>query len=244
MNKPQEFKAKVAEHILINEKFRYIDMELIKPYRIEFKAGQYVSIDIGGGERRSYSVASKPSEYHEVEICVDVSPGGKGSDFLKGLKPGDEVSFMGPLGQFVLKPFDAAQGKQDQKAEKKLLMVATGSGIAPLRSIIREQLEEKGEKRFIKLFWGLRFVEDMFWEEDFRRMHKYFKNFEFRFVLSKPPQFWPLNSGHVTQDIEDEVLGSDWGVYLCGSQAMVKEVSELVISKGVPKDQVHFEKFF
>jgi NAD(P)H-flavin reductase len=239
MSQAQTYKAKVAEHILINEKFQYIDMELLKPHRIEFKAGQYVSIDIGGSERRSYSIASKPSEYHEVEICVDVSPGGKGSDFLKNLKPGDEVDLMGPLGQFVLKPFDEAQGK-----EKKLLMVATGSGIAPLRSIIREQLEEKKEEREIKLFWGLRFVEDMFWEEDFRRMHKYFNNFEFRFVLSKPPNFWPLNSGHVTQEVETLELGSDWGVYLCGSQAMVKEVSELVISKGVPKDQVHFEKFF
>lgn len=236
MNKPQEFKAKVAEHILINEKFQYIDMELLKPYRIEFQAGQFVSIDIGGGERRSYSIASKPSEYHEVEICVDVSPGGKGSDFLKNLKPGDEVNFMGPLGQFVLDP--------DQDKEKNLLMVATGSGITPLRSMIREQLEEKEEKRLIKLFWGLRFVDDMFWEEDFRRMHKYFNNFEFKFILSKPPQFWPLNSGHVTQEIESLELGSSWGVYLCGSQAMVKEVSELVISKGVPKDQVHFEKFF
>lgn len=236
MNKAQKFKAKVAEHILINEKFQYIDMELLEPHRIEFEAGQYVSIDIGGGERRSYSIASKPSEYHEVEICVDVSPGGKGSDFLKSLKPGDEVEFLGPMGQFSL--------SDDKEKEKKLLMVATGSGIAPLRSIIRERFEEKEEKREIRLLWGLRHVQDMFWEEDFRRMHQYFNNFEFELVLSKPPDLWPMCSGHVTECVKDMKLGGDWGVYLCGNKHMVEEVSQLVYDMGVPKDQVHFERFY
>ena len=48
MNKVQQYKAKVSEHILINEKFQYLHMELMEPYRIKFEAGQYVSIDVGG----------------------------------------------------------------------------------------------------------------------------------------------------------------------------------------------------
>ncbi len=236
MNKPQQYKAKVSEHILINEKFQYLHMELLEPYRIEFEAGQYISIDVGGGERRSYSVASAPAMDHAVEICVDVSPGGKGATFLKTRKPGDEVSFMGPLGQFVI---------EKSEKEKKLLLIATGSGIAPLRSMVLDMLEFKKEKREMVLHWGLRHVEDMFWEEDFRRFHKYYDNFDFHLTLSKPPDLWPMCSGHVTECVKNEdSLDSSWGAYLCGNKEMIEEVSQLVTEMGIPKDQVHFEKFF
>jgi len=237
MNKAQQFKGKVSEHILMNEKFQYLHIELMEPHRIEFKAGQFVSIDVGG-ERRSYSIASVPAMDHAIEICVDISPGGKGSTYLKNLKPGDVVSFLGPLGEFVIK-------EENKEKEKKLLLIATGSGIASIRSMVLDLLEEKNDKRFIKLHWGLRFVEDMFWEDDFRRLHKHYDNFNFHLTLSKPPEKWPLCSGHVTECVEVEIkLGVDWGVYLCGNKAMIDEVSELVQKKGVVKEQIYFEKFF
>ena len=235
MQKAQEFKTKVSEHILINEKFQYVHLELMEPYRMEFLAGQYISIAIGEGERRSYSIASSPSMKHAVEICVDVTPGGKGSKYIEGLKPGDEVSFLAPLGQFVL---------GDKEKEKKLLFVATGSGIAPLRSMILDLLVEKQDKREMWLYWGMRFVKDMFWEEDFRQRHEFFRNFNYELVLSKPPEGWPVISGHVCGEIEGLGLGSDWGVYLCGNPEMTKEVNQLALDKGVIKEQIHFEKFF
>lgn len=236
MNQAQQFKGKVAEHRLINDKFQYIDIELIKPYRLEFQAGQYISFNLGDEERRSYSIASMPQKNNAVEICVDVSPGGKGSTFLKNLKPGDEVDFMGPLGQF---------GIDKSEKEKKLLLVATGSGIAPLRSMILDLLKEKQDKREIKLHWGLRYIEDMFWEEDFRRLQKYYLNFDFHLTISKPPKLWPLCRGYVTECIKNEdQLGPEWGVYLCGNKQMIEEATKLVIDMGVLKEQVHFEKFF
>jgi len=237
MQEAQQFKGKVSEHVLINEKFQYLHIELLEPHRIEFKAGQYISLDVGG-ERRSYSIASAPQMNHAVEICVDVTPEGKGSTYLKNLRPGNEVSFMGPLGQFVV-----SEGSEAE--EKKLLMVATGSGIAPIRSIILDLLEEKEDKRLIELHWGLRHVEDMFWEEDFRRLHKYYDNFHFHLTLSRPPKHWPLCDGYVTDCIKNEVeLGSEWGVYLCGNKYMIEDGSKLVQEMGVSKEQVHFEKFF
>ncbi len=235
--KAQQFKSKVSEHILMNEKFQYLHLELLEPHRIEFEAGQYVSIDVGGGERRSYSVASAPSMKHAVEICVDVTPGGKGSTYLKNLKPGDEVSFMGPLGRFVL--------SQDKDKEKKLLFVATGSGIAPLRSMVLDLLVTDKDKREIWLYWGLRYVEDMFWEEDFRMKHQFHQNFNYQLMLSKPPdERWPLLSGYVTEEIKELEIGSDWGVYLCGNERMMEEVKKITKEAKVGKDQVHFEKFF
>jgi len=245
MNKPQKYKGKVGEHILINDKFRFLHIELMEPYLIDFQAGQYVSIDVGEGERRAYSIASEPAMNHAIELCVDVSPGGKGSVYVENLKPGDEVNFLGPLGRFVVdssqgNPFDYAQGK-----EKKLMFVGTGSGIAPLRSMILDLLRGKKDKREIWLHWGLRFVTDMFWEEDFRRLDKFYDNFNFHLELSKPPELWPLGDGYVIDEIKNKFeLGSDWGVYLCGNPQMIKDMIVLMEKKGVPKTQVHFEKYY
>lgn len=236
MNKPQQYKAKVSEHILINDKFQYLDIELMEPHRLEFIAGQYVSVDIGEGERRSYSIASSPEKNHGFELCIDVSPAGKGSSYLRNLRPGDEMNILGPLGVFKI---------EEAEKEKKLLFVATGSGITPLRSMLLDLLETKQDKREIHLHWGLRNVEDMFWEEDFRRFNEYFANFTFHLTLSKPPEHWPLCAGYVTECIQNELqLDDSWGVYLCGNKYMIEEARVLVEQMGVPKEQIHFEKFF
>lgn len=231
MNQPQPFRAKVAEHYALNQKYHFLHLELIEPHLLEFQAGQYISLDIGGGERRAYSIASKPLNNHEVDICVDIMPGGKGTTFIKNLQPGDEIKFIGPLGRL-------AMGN-----ESKLLFVATGCGIAPIKSMVFELLEDKKDQREIWLFWGLRFVEDMFWEEDWRQINKSYPNFHYRLILSKPPEHWPLAAGHVNEEIEALSLDESWGVYLCGNKEMVEEVKELVVKKGVPENQIHFEKF-
>ena len=235
--KPQQFRAKVAEQIIINEKFRFVHLELIEPDRLEFLAGQYISIDMGEGYRRSYSIVSSPSEGHAVELCVDITPGHKGSQFFQKLKPGDEVKFIAPLGRLVMT-------EADKQREKQLLFVATGSGIAPLRSMILDLLEDKGDKRLIRLFWGLRFVKDMFWEEEFRLKHESFPNFHYKLMLSKPPVKWPLLAGYSTHEIKALELDDTWGVYLCGNPEMITEVKALAEKKGVPENQIHFEKFF
>lgn len=242
MDKPQQYKGKVSEHILINERFQYLYIELVEPHQLEFQAGQYISIDVGGGERRCYSMASAPSKKHAVELCVDITPGGKGSEYLKNLKPGDEVRFLAPLGIFVMES-RLRQGYVEPR-EKKLLFVATGTGIAPLRSMILDLLRDKQDARPMWLYWGLRFVEDMFWEEEFRQMHEFFENFNFHLTLSKPPNHWPLCNGYVTDCLKDELkLNAGWGVYLCGSKEMVVDGNKLIVEMGVPKEQVHFEKF-
>lgn len=98
-----------------------------------FLAGQYISLKVDDrGQRRSYSIASFPSQA-EIELLIDVSPMGIGSRYVLGLQPGDEVEALGPLGRFGI------NGKRGKK-----LFVATGCGIVPLRSMILEQLGTPG----------------------------------------------------------------------------------------------------
>lgn len=237
MDKPQKFTAKVAEHIELNQKFHSLRLELVEPHRLEFTAGQYISVAIGlpaqagGGERRAYSITSTPATKHAVDLLVDVEPAGKGATFMRNLKPGDAVEFLAPLGRFVA------------AAEPKLLFVATGSGIAPFKSMIFDLLEEKKDQREIWLLWGLRKVEEMFWEEEWRQINEYYANFHYRLMISRPPGMWPLVSGHVDKELSDVKLDSSWGVYLCGNQEMIAEVEQMVQNRGVLAAKIHKEKY-
>lgn len=234
--------AKVREHELLAGKFQYVDFELIEPYRINFQAGQYLMMHIPDvDQRKSYSIASTPAQDHSVEILVDISPGGEGSLFLASLAPGDEVEFMGPAGQFVLIDPETKLGHE----EEKLLFVATGSGISAVRSMILYLLQTRNDRRQIYLHWGLRYVEDLFWEEDFRELTEFFSNFHFDLVLSKPTAQWPFCSGYVTDCVANHYPDlTGFGVYLCGNGKMIVDMQRLAQEKGLSKEHIHNEKFY
>ncbi|MBU0974115.1 hypothetical protein KKD03_00230 [Patescibacteria group bacterium] len=234
--KPQRFTAKLAEKEVFNEKFSKYIFELEQPHRMEFEAGQYVSITVDeAGDRRSYSVCSNPDTHHSFELLVDHSPDGKGTTFFKNLKFGNEVDAMGPLGKFVLVP---------DKGEDELVFVATGSGIAPFMSMILNLLQDVNEKRPITLYWGLRYVENMFWENEFQDLVDEYKNFKFHPVLSKALEEWPLCKGRVTDCLAIHDVPVKGCYYLCGSTKMIEDVSELLLGRGVKAENVHFEKFY
>lgn len=240
--KSVRYKAKVREHELLAGKFQYVDFELLTPPRIEFQAGQYLMLKVPGmDQRKSYSIASAPAQNHSVEILVDVSPRGEGSLFLASLKPGDEVEFMAPAGQFMVTDSKSEEGKLEQK----LLFVATGSGISSTRSMIFDLLQTKKDKREIHLHWGVRYSKDLFWEEDFREMAEFFPNFHFDVVLSRPPKSWPFCSGYVTHCVAEHHKDfSNIGAYLCGNGKMIIDMKEILEKQGVSSERIHTEKFF
>lgn len=233
---PQNFTAKLAEKIEYNPKFTHYFFELENPPRIEFNAGQYVSIAISDqGERRSYSICSSPGHKHSFELLIDNSPDGLGVKFLNNLQFGDTISFLAPMGQLVL------DGNQ---SETSLVFVATGSGIAPFRSMVLDLLHEKHDGREITLLWGLRHIENMIWENDFQGMAESFPNFKFHPTLSRAPQEWPLCRGRVTDCLQVHQFSDQAGYYLCGGTAMIEDVNRLLLEKGISEQQIHFEKFF
>ena len=234
----EKFKGKVSNTVVLNNKFIVVHVELLEPNRLEFAAGQYLLLDVEGTEqKKSYSICSAPSLNHAVELLVDVTPGGHGSKHVQALEPGHEVSFMAPVGVFTL-------GAEDL-GEEKLVFVATGSGVSPLRSMILDLLIDKKDKRPISLFWGLRGADDMIWEEDFQQLADEYENFEFELILSQPPEGWKLSRGYVTDllGVYDHG-GGKTGYYVCGNTGMIEDAKALLAKEGVPDAHVHNEKFY
>lgn len=236
MIKPQQFSAKLEETLVHNEKFTQFSFELLEPHKMEFYAGQYVSVKVAeNGTRRSYSLCSSPDIKHGFELLIDISPAGIGSTYFRNLKFGDSIDFLGPLGMFTM--------AQDAP-EEEIVFVATGSGIAPFRSMILDQLQVRADTRPMTLYWGLRHETDLFWEMEFQELSETHPNFTFHPVISRPGQEWTLSRGRVTDVLKAVNHSQTTGYYLCGNTAMVHDVSDLLQSKGVAQEYIHHEKFY
>ena len=236
--KPQKFVAAISDKYFEseNERFLYIKFELINPDRISYVAGQYVSLKINDqGVRRSYSIASTPDDNHGFHLLAEILEGGVGSKFLNDARIGQEVEVLAPLGQFTVK----------QSWLEKLLFVATGSGIVPIYAMINDLLINKHEKRQMRLHWGMKSEEDLFWVDNLERLAEAYPNFVFDIVLSKPSENWDLCSGHVQDCLSrDFAKGMEgWEAYVCGKPETVTDIAQKLQQLGMLSENIYHEKF-
>ena len=232
---PKQLTARLEDKIVHNEKFVQYMFELTAPHRMQFEAGQYVSIKVTDqGVRRSYSISSAPTIDHGFELLLDVAPKGVGCTYLESLKFGDEILLLGPLGMFTL--VDAQ--------ETELFFIATGSGIAPMHSMLIELLQTRHDTRPLTLYWGLRHESDLFWQDVFMELSQSFPNFKHTIILSKPSEDWPLSKGRVTDLLTVLEKPAGAGYYLCGNGAMVKDAIVILQTAGVAEQHIHHELFY
>jgi len=235
--KPQEMSIMLEDKQEFNPRYVEYTFELKNPPTFTFLAGQYVSLQVSpDGTRRAYSIASPPSYNHGFKLLVDLSPGGVGTNFLKNLPFGQEVKALGPLGHFVI---------DESGKEEALVFIGTGSGIAPLKSMIEDILVDKQDKRPMRLYWGMRHETELFWLEDFEDLNEQYLHFEFYPIISQPKEDWPLSTGHVTDLVLAHHFMPKTGFYLCGNQHMIEDVSQVLKEKKQVSDSfIHFEKYY
>ena len=233
----ETYAARCGENKLITPRVYEARLELVDPPRFLYKAGQFITVPVLEQALRSYSICSPPDDPTSLVVAVDVQPGGPGSRFFAQLKPGDDVKFQGPYGAFVVR----------DDASPHLLFIGTGTGIAPLRSMILD-LEAKGQgRRRMTLFFGVRFADDLMYHDEFLALaQKYPDTFTYYPTLSRPEgSDWPGHTGRVTKVVPMLLKdASDTTAYLCGSKEMLKEVTEILVGLGMDKKQTKREQFW
>lgn len=218
----------IAEHIRV--------LTVTSDQGTSFLAGQYYSFKIDDKTNRSYSVASNPNK-KELEFLVKIVEGGKGSDFVKNLKTDDKFQAIGPLGFFTL------ENSGVLKDENPLVFVATGTGIAPIRSMILHLLKDLKSSRQIKLFFGLRYDNQAYYFDEFENLEKDNSNFHFVPIISRPSSEWKGFVGHCQDYIKKEPVNEQAKVFICGSNVSVQSISTDLIECGYKKENIFFEKF-
>jgi NAD(P)H-flavin reductase len=207
---------------------RRIHLRLRAPQTITFKPGQFISFEIlhprtGRLVTRPYSIASSPSRPEVITLLFNRVPDGPGSTYLFGLKEGEETRFKGPAGHFYLRE-DTGRG---------LLFVATGTGIAPIRSMILANAERPGP-RAATLYWGLRSQRDLYLQEELTEWGERTPGFTAIISLSRPDPSWSGETGRVLRLIEERVQSvKNLAVYLCGNSAMIADVTAQIRKKGL-----------
>ena len=228
MTSIQRFKAKVISIRQLTHDVRQVDLQLIEPPEIRFKAGQFVSFDVpdartGRTVTRPYSIASPPSSTQTISLLLNLVPQGPGSTYLFGLREGDQTTFAGPAGNFYLR----------DDPSRDVLFVATGTGIAPFRSMLLANAE-RPQPAPTSLYWGLRSQRDLYYEDELSHLSRERPDHSHIITLSRPEPGWTGASGRVTTLIERQVQEvKRLAVYLCGNSGMITEVTRIIQAKGL-----------
>ncbi len=219
-----------------------IPTELRKDF--SFMQGQYLTLmaKINGEEvRRSYSLCSSPLDA-VLEVAIKQVPDGKFSTFAnQELKEGDFLDVMPPDGKFYV--------PVNENKASTYVAFAAGSGITPICSIIKTHLEQEPASKF-KLFYVNKTASSIMLKEQLEALKNlHMQRLEIYYFLTREHRNIPLLNGR----LDEEKLGTIFkGIcpvdsvdhfFMCGPEAMINTIREVLQKQAVPKEKTHFELF-
>ena len=206
------------------------------------RAGQHVDVrltaDDGYQTQRSYSIASPPEEA-QVALAVERIEDGEVSPYLTGeLRAGDLLELRGPVGGYFT--WDAARDGGP------LFLVAGGSGVAPLMSMLRHRAIARSRVP-ARLLYSSRTVEDIFYRDELQRMAAGDADLEVIHTLTREqPAGWTGRTGRIERGLLASVA---WRPqerplnYICGPTSLVEAVASLLQAQGHASERIKTERF-
>ena len=234
----QTLHARLARSTPLSEYTRHLEFEVEGAGHFGFVPGQWLSLTHtkpdAEGITRAYSIASPPAG-NRFAFCLNRVQDGFMSNYLCDLEPGATISGQGPFGSFILRP-----------PLRDTLFIATGTGIAPFRSMLHWLLADPARhqnKQFCLLF-GSRTEKDIYYHEEFVRLSSEHKNFDYQPTLSRGASDWKGLRGHVQEHVPGIIAGrTDMHAYICGLDKMVSANRDLLKQMGWDRKSILYEKY-
>jgi CDP-4-dehydro-6-deoxyglucose reductase len=200
----------------------------------DFQPGQYLDIMLSGGRRRSFSIASPPHDSRLLELHIRLVPGGELTEKLFAHDARSTLlSIEGPLGQFVYRPAVVAP----------MLLVGGGTGLAPLKSILRHVLENDLD-RDLMLYWGVRGERDLYADRELDALSRRCPRFIYRPVLSEPGGSWQGRRGWVHEAVLHDRQPLDAAdIYASGPPEMIAALRHSFPLHGADPARLFFDSF-
>jgi len=214
-----------------------VELRLPAVEEFNFRPGQYLDVMLGGGRRRSFSIASAPSDGRGLMLHVRrASSTGFTGRLFDEMEIGTLLRIEGPLGQFWLR----------SESPRPPIMIGGGTGYAPLRAMLR-QLIADGDRRAVTLYWGARSVADLYEHDSLASLARERPGFCYRPVLSDPAPGdtgWTGRIGLVHQAVlADHADLAGFDVYASGPPAMIEAIRADFAAHGLPREQLFFDSF-
>lgn len=207
----------------------------------DFTAGQFVTMDLPINEKRlkrwrSYSIANAPDGSRVLEFCIVRLDGGAATTYLfEEVAVGSSIRFKGPSGAFVL----------PKTLDKELVLICTGTGVAPFRSMLFDLQNKKVAHPPIHLIFGTRRQENILYRKELEQLAQENPNFTYSIALSREED-WEGYRGYVHQVYMKHYreVKPDVHFYLCGWSNMIDDaVAKLMVEMGYEKGQIHYELY-
>ncbi|MBE0450565.1 MAG: 2Fe-2S iron-sulfur cluster binding domain-containing protein [Clostridia bacterium] len=237
----QQFEYHVEFLKDVTPAIKHLRLSLPEDEEIDFKAGQYIQLLApkykGNDEEvyRAYSIASSPLDPKAVELYIGYVKDGVATTYVHNyLKEGQKITVVGPYGDFYY-----------QDGDREMVMVAIGTGMAPIMSILKYMHSKKIDRK-VTFYFGARTREDLFEMETLEALKKDMPNLKVITCLSKPTEScnWDGEQGRVTDMLKKFLENAeDKEAYLCGSPVMIDSVTPVLIEKGMPAERIYFDKF-
>lgn len=214
-----------------------IELKLPANERLQFLAGQYINILLKEGKRRAFSLANAPHDDACLQLHIRHAPGGLFTDHVFGvMKERDILRFNGPQGSFFLR----------EDSAKPIILVAGGTGFAPIKAIIEHAIAEQCE-RPMTLYWGGHRRRDLYLLELAEQWALEHDKIRFVPVLSDatPDDAWQGRQGLVHQAVMQDFPDlSAYQAYVCGTPAMVAAARrDFVTQCQLPEEEFFADSF-
>ncbi len=203
-----------------------------------FIPGQFITLDLPIHEKknkrlRSYSIASAPNNTNILELVIVILEGGAGTTYLfNEAVIGTKLQYRGPIGHFIL----------PTPLPENLVLICTGTGIAPFRSMIHFLKDQPEQFPNISLVFGTRQETDILYHQEMKQLMEEISAFTYIPVLSR--QEWQGATGYV-HDHYAQIANTtaDAHFMLCGWRPMIDEARAKLSDLGIAKEQIHFELY-
>jgi Na+-transporting NADH:ubiquinone oxidoreductase subunit F len=241
-----------GEYVLLAappHRLAFRDFAIAPEYRDDWQRNGLLDLESETAEPvvRAYSLANPPQQDRQIALVVrlatppasaPLAPPGRASSYVFSLEPGDKVDISGPFGDF-----------RATDTHKEMLLIAGGAGIAPLHSIVLDQLA-RGTGRKLSLWYGARDAADLCYQDTFRAAAAAHPNFTVHIALSSPrhPEAWSGDTGFIHRVVYERYLKNhpapqDVEYYLCGPPVMTAAVVHTLEQLGVDRRNVYFDDF-
>jgi ferredoxin-NADP reductase len=215
---------------------------LTLPAWTRHRPGQHYDIRLtaedGYQAQRSYSIASEPERVGEIDLTVERIEDGEVSTYMHDvLIPSDRVEVRGPIGGYFV--WEASMGEP-------LLLIAGGSGVVPLMSMIRHRAAT-GAQNPTTLLYSSRSFEDIIYYQELEKLSAANGGLQIFHALTRSqPPGWKGYARRIDQDMLKEVagpLGKSAQVYICGPTLLVEAAANGLVKIGIRSDQIRTERF-
>jgi len=218
--------------------FRFADPEG-HPLPFKHQPGQYLVVSLlidGKKVKRTYTIASSPTQSNYCEITVKREESGYGSRHLhETFREGQVVNVTAPAGRFTFSGAEASS----------IVLIAAGVGITPLMSILRNLTAQnwKGDIHFV---YSAKTPNDIIFRQELEELQKRFPNLRLHVTLTRAEGTdWMGKQGRITAKLLNEAVPdlAMHPVYICGPASMMEPTIQLLRELGVPKEQIKSEAF-